>query len=140
MLPIFQCYLPVANKLKIPVIGTISSRSIIEADLSVGHSRFPSVFPAEWFYHQPKMSLYERILNFWHHMEIKFVHLCGERRVARIYDEHFDEQEWNGVKVSLLFANNHATLWPRLTPPNSINIGGIHVKSSSLKPLPEVSS
>lgn len=139
MLPIYQCYLHVAKKLQIPVIGTISTRSIVEADYSVGLSRFPSVFPAEWFQCQPKMSFYERLLNFMHHMQIRIAHFLGEKRAAKINEEHFHEQEWNSVKVSLLFANSHASLWPRLTPPNSINIGGIHVKSSSLKPLPEVS-
>lgn len=140
----YQCFLPIAEKLKIPVIGTISMRSFVDADFSVGLSRFPSVFlnDDEMFprYRSPaRMTFYQKITNLMQEMQIRVGHLLGEWTTKRVNEKHFSESKWNSVKLSLLFTNDHEIFSPRAKPANSINIGGIHVKSSSLKPLPEVS-
>lgn len=139
----YRCFLPIAEKLKIPVIGTISSRSMIDSDFSVGLSRPPSVFPNDDEliprHRNPKMTFYQKITNFMQEMQIRVYNLLGERMANRFNEKHFPVAEGNRVKVSLLFANDHEIFLPRAKPPNFINIGGIHVKSSSLKPLPQVS-
>lgn len=64
----YQCYIPIVEKLKIPVIGTISTRSMVDVDFSVRISRPPSVFPNDdelfpW-YRNPKMTFFPKNYKF----------------------------------------------------------------------------
>lgn len=140
---LYQCFLPIADQLKIPVIATISLRSMLDSDSIVGLSRPPSVFPNDdeqiTPYRNPKMTFYQKITNLMQEVQIRVLNLVDERKARQFNEKHFPGFEENKVKISLLFANDHEIFLPRPRPPNVINIGGIHVKSSSLKPLPRVS-
>lgn len=85
------------------------------------------------------MTFYEKVTNLLQEMQIRVFNILGERRADRLIEKYFPETGEGKVKVSVLLANDHEIFLPRAKPPNFINIGGIYVKSSLLKPLPQVS-
>lgn len=134
----YECYLPIAQKLGIPVIGTVASRSGKVALRSVGVPDNPAVIPLENTHSKPEMSLVERIGNVWNNMVIDYYYQTNTRvLVEKFYRESFAEDLLYKKEVSLVFVNNHASFLPRPSISNAIEVGGIHVKPAN--PLPDVS-
>lgn len=136
--PMWQCYLPLAKKFGIPVIGTTAHRFLFTGDAIIGNSRLPSILSAEGYYMEPKMNYFERLLNIFYEIETYAILYTEKRRMKKLYKDLFGSQDVNTEKISLAFINNHASLMPRIFGPNAINIGGINVKSTLLNPLPQV--
>ena len=133
-----ECYLPIAEKLGIPVIGTVTLRSWKLADHAIGVPHNPAIIPLELTASKPKMSLIERIKNVWDNFIVDFHQRTSVRKaINKFYREFFTEDLLHKKDVSLIFFNNHASLLPRPSIPNAIDIGGVHVQPA--KPLPKVS-
>lgn len=138
MLAAFECYLPIAQKLGIPVIGTVTLRSGLFADQTIGVPNNPAVIPFEFSNAKPDMNLVERIKNLWNYFVVNYYYLTDIRwKIQKFYQEYFDEDLLYKKDFSLVFYNNHASLLPHSVTPNAIDIGGIHLKPAN--PLPEVS-
>ena len=139
LLMYYECYLPIAEKLGIPVIGTSTLRSHMQADHAVGVPNNPAFIPVEIAECQAKvdMSFVERVQNLWNHLLVYFTKKEVSKRQEEFHLKYFPEYVMNKKKVSLVFFNNHPTFLPRPTIPNAIDVGGIHVQPAN--PLPEVS-
>ncbi|KAK7574042.1 hypothetical protein V9T40_011233 [Parthenolecanium corni] len=141
MMPLFQCFLPLAKKSKIPVIGTMTMLSFMGPDLHLGNPRNPSILPAMSSVVHTKMSFYERIENIVEEMKMKIFYAYCEyikkQYKVKLFNELFSDQDLFDYGVSLLFINNHESILPTAQMTNTINIGGINIKSAQLQPLPE---
>lgn len=141
MMPMNQCFIPLAHEMGIPVIGTLSFRSFINLDLAVGHIRNPSVKPTELFFVNVKMSFYERLINLINEMTmIRIGRFLEERKLGKLCDDLFPKKFSQNLNIVLAFVNNHVSLQFTTLAPNVVNIGGINVKSAKLNSLPEVST
>lgn len=139
LMPMNQCFIPLARKIGIPVIGTLSFRSFLNVDKAVGHVRNPSVLPAELFYVNVKMSFYERLINLVNEITQMIGYLLEKRKAEKLFDDLFPKKESQNLDIALVFINNHASLQFTASAPNVVNIGGLLVKSAKLNSLPEVS-
>lgn len=141
MLPMHECFLPIAEKLRIPVIGTVSARSTVWSDRSVGNPRHPSIVPFEVSALRSPMTFIERVLNLVHHAALElFDYVYITSVLETFYRRQFPHTNLRNTKtISLLFHNDHPILRPRPHVPHSVGIGGIHVKLATMKPLHEVS-
>ena len=132
-----SCFLPLAEKLNIPVIGTVTLRSAYIADMIIGNSNILSVVPNELSPFNDNMTFYQRFVNSLYYVYLEY---CRRYVIAskldRIFRQYYSAELWYKKNVSLLFVNNHATIFPRALVPNIIEVGGIHVKPA--KPLPKV--
>lgn len=140
MLPLFQCFLPLAKKSGIPVIGTMSLCSFMGPDLILGNPRNPSILPAMSSVVHTEMSFYERIENVIEEVKMKVFYFIEKQFKEKLFKELSSNQDLFNYAISLLFVNNHESILPTAQMPNTINIGGIQVKSALLQPLPEVST
>ena len=136
LLMVHECYLPIAEKLDIPVIGTVTLHSLMLADQILGVLNNPAVLPAEFSRVKVEMGFVERVQNLWIHFLIDLGMMEGRQRIAEFYREYFPQYVFHKKEISLVFFNNHATLLPRPNIPNAIDIGGVHVPPPN--PLPEV--
>ena len=133
-----ECYFPIAEKLGIPVIGTVTLRSNKLADHLVGLPNNPAVIPLERPPSKPDMNIFERFINLWYHAMIDYYYYPYIRRkVENFWRENIVGDLSHKKGVSMIFFNNHASLLPRNSPPNVVDIGGIHLAPA--KPLPKVS-
>lgn len=138
---IYPCHLLSAKQHNIPVIGSVPFRSHMAADNSIGNLRMLSTHPAEACKKNFKMNFFERVLNILDAIKLKIIFLIAEAKVEAIYKTYPDQNlDLPDPKMSLIFFNNHDSIFPRAKVPNAINIGGIHVKSATVDPLPEVSA
>lgn len=132
----YECFLPVADILNIPVIGTIPMRSWRNIEWIVGNPYNPAVTPHDISYQSHKMTYIQRMKNSWDCVvDIWFYNNVITPKVNKFYGNYFPTVT-SRKKLSLLFVNGHSALNPRPLIPTVINIGGIHV--SLEKPLPEV--
>lgn len=137
LLSFYPCFLPLAEKLNIPVIGTITLRSWKHADSAVGNPYNPAVIPTELSYFSDQMTFMQRLKNFGESLYLDFQYnFVIPRILDKIYNQFYTPDLLYKKQISLIFANNHYTLLPRLSVPNIINVGGVHVKPA--KPLPQV--
>lgn len=139
LLMAYECYLPIAQKLNIPAIGTVTHRSWKPADEALGVPSNPAVIPLEIGSSDPKieMSLLDRIENLWYSIVSDYYfHIKMRPMIDKFYREYFTEDLLYKKDLSLIFYNNHPSFLPRSTPPNAIEIGGVHVKLAN--PLPKV--
>lgn len=137
--PIVQCYLPIAEKLDIPVIGTVATRSWKLSDFATGFPSNPITVPFEFLaVSGPVMTLSERLESVWGHFLVNFrSQFVTRRKLDYFYQKYFPNMKLN-KKISMAFYNNHASFFPRLSIPNTIDIGGIHMSIKPEKPLPQV--
>lgn len=138
MLPMYQCYLPIAKKFDIPVIGTITFRQFMSIDEAVGnphHLTLPFTSCAN-----PKvMTFFQRLKNTAYHLIVKaFYDFEIKAAVGEFLKQYYPS---SGIdfdhNISLLFSNNHPSILAKPLAPNVIEVGGIHISRSN--PLPEVS-
>ncbi len=139
LMAMYECYLPVAQKFAIPVIGTISMRSWYDVDLKLGNPH-PLVFPFLLGSYPVRMSFYQRLQNVFQHIYMSYLiqHLTIPK-LQEFYQTHFPGYDLNENKeISFLFTNTHWSTFPKAIAPTTAEIGGVHIKP--LKPLPKVSS
>lgn len=137
LLPMYECYLPIAKKLGIPVVGTFSFHEHAIVDESIGNPH-PLVLPFTFHYSPKKMTFFERLKNAYYHLRMRAYYTWEVLpQVERFYNQHYPTFSLaSDTQVSLLFINNHPTFFSRATVPNLIEIAGIHIPPP--KPLPEV--
>ena len=133
----FECYLPIAEKLNVPIIATVTLHSLQWADHNIGIPNNPAVMPSEFDSSSLHMSLVERIRNVWNYIIVDYHSIYIRERIDEFYHQHFAEELLYKKSVSMIFYNNHPSLLPRPYVPNAIDIGGIHVNPA--RPLPKVS-
>ncbi len=138
MVTLYECYLPVAQKFAIPVIGTLSLRARLMVDYEQGNPH-PLVIPFLFRPHPVRMSFYQRIQNFFDEMQFEFIRQFKViPKLQKFYQIHFPGYDLSKNKeISFLFTNQHSSIFPTATAPITAEIGGIHVKPSN--PLPPVS-
>lgn len=132
-----ECFLPLAEKLNIPVIGVVTLRAWKLGDAAVGNSLNRAVVPDLTLYASDHMTFIERLQNLWYSLFFDFYYnyfICSF--LNEIYQKFYTPELINKKKVSVVFMNNHFSLSARAAVPNAIDIGGIHLKP--VKPLPKV--
>ncbi len=138
MLVMYECYLPIAQKFEIPVIGTVSLRPWPRVDTELGNSH-PFHYPFLLSHRPIRMSFYERLQNVLDHigMEYRIYHQIVGPKLQKFYKSHFPFHRSNGnTEISFLFANWHSSIFPRIRVPAMAEIGGIHIQPA--KSLPSV--
>lgn len=140
MLSFYECYVPLAEKLNIPIIGTTSLRSWIYADRAVGNPGGPTYVPTILADIGSIESFHTRFVGFIHELFVEVLRLSYEiPNIRAIYKRYYSSYNLNYTKkVSLVFTNNHPIILSRPTVPNNVEVGGLKVKSSQLEPLPRV--
>ncbi|XP_065216825.1 UDP-glucosyltransferase 2-like isoform X2 [Planococcus citri] len=139
---IYQCYLPVAEKImNIPFIGTLSLRSWVWADHAIHNPNHPAYISFEAVTQKWKLEhIFGRIINVFNHIVLLWYrNFVGPKLLKQFHNDHIDQLNSLGkylnMEPELIFYNNHASLFSRPMNPNAIEIGGIHMKNA--KPLPE---
>lgn len=137
LLFMYECYLPIAKKLKIPIIGTFSFHEYSIVDQSIGNPH-PLVLPFTFYYSPKKMTFFERLKNVYCHVLLKAYYTWEVLpQVQRFYERHYPSFNLNSdAAVSLIFLNNHPTFFSRPMVPTLVEVGGIHIPPP--KPLPPV--
>ena len=137
LLRFYECFLPLAERLGIPVIGTVTFHSWRIADHTVGFPNNPAVIPFELHTSKVEMNFIERAQNLWNYLTVEFyLKPKISKAVGKFYQQYFTTDLSYKKKVSIAFYNSHASLLPRPAPPNAIDIGGIHLMPA--RPLPKV--
>lgn len=129
------CYLLLAQRLNIPIIGTLPTSPWVTEHL-IGNPINPIYVPNAWSYTGNKMTFRERVKNMLLTSFIYFWEISiGAIREEIFRRKYFPDIQWSDVKSpALLFLNSHPVLQPRPMVPNAIEIGGAHIKSSQLLP------
>lgn len=136
----YECFLPIANVLNIPVIGTIATRSWRNIEWIMGNPYNPAVVPFELSHFSTHMNFIERLMNTWQCISDYFLrYFYIQPRLRKLYDRYFANLTLTENKQpALVFVNGHSALMPRPLAPNIVNVGGLHVPS--VEPLPNVST
>ncbi len=135
----YECFMPLAEKLAVPVIGTMTLRSGRMPDWAIGNPYNPAVLPAEFSDFSDRMTFLQRVKSTLHHLAIQFCYwFMVIPQLNKIYKEFYSSNLLYRKKVSVVFYNNHPTYLSRPLVPNAFDIGGIHMKTA--KPLPQVLS
>lgn len=135
----YKCFLPLAEKLNIPVIGTASQRSWLIADQSIANPNNPAFIPSEFGSSWQPNRFYERLLNMWKTCILYFAQFYTiPLKLEKYFRKYSEELSFYEEKVtpSLIFYNTHFSFFPRPMNPNAIEIGGIHIEKEN--PLPKV--
>lgn len=135
----FECFLPIAEKLNIPVIGTVCTKSWRNTESIMGNPYNPAVVPFDLSYYSNKMTFVQRLRNTIDYLlDVAFHKYVIYPKLEMLYQKYFPNTTVAGrKKPSLLFLNSNPVLTPRPLVPNVINVGGIHMQP--VKPLPDVS-
>lgn len=133
-----ECYLPVAKQQNMPVIGIYLCNLRSEPAATVGNPLHPSVAPVIYSSRSTKMTFVERLKNvidmLYLNIIFDIVRTPRYTRFCQKYFPHYNPREEN--QVSLLFHNNHHSIFKIPLVPTVIEIAGIHLKPP--KPLPKV--
>ena len=137
----YKCYLPIAKKLNVPVIGVTTVRSWSVADWAINNPHHPADVPIENIYPWRFDDFYCRIDNIWNYIFTKvFYHLNVIPLLEKFHRDNEDMlkpyEGYLDIEPVLMFYNGHHSILPRANNPNVIEIGGIQVRPA--KPLPRV--
>lgn len=134
----YKCYLPIAQKLGVPIIGTVTLRSSKMADAAIGFPDNPATIPHELSDSKLTMTFIQRLRNVWAHLIMDyFTYYVIPTKVNQFYQKYFPDFKFQDEQISMVFYNFHASILPRPTIPNAVEVGGIHIQPA--KPLPQVS-
>lgn len=135
----YEYYLPLAEKFGIPVIGTISFRPSVHSDDVFGDSH-PLAVPSMFLPLPRKMGFFQRLWNVFDNLHTSLlIKYFLEPSLANFYEEYFpDFNVQFNRNISLLFCNNHVSLFSTPLTPKVVEVAGIHLVP--VKPLPEVSN
>lgn len=136
----YECYLPIAEVLDVPIIITSAFRWFQYADLAVGNPRNPSSLPFEFTFTPKKMSFFNRLENTFNQVALHgFYYFIERPMLNRFYATHFPNFDLGkSRKVSAVFFNSHPSIFSRPLVPNAFEIAGVHISPES-NPLPLVS-
>lgn len=136
----YECYLPIAEILDVPIIITSAFRWFQYADLAVGNPRNPSSLPFEFTFTPKKMSFFHRLENTFNQVALHgFYYFIERPMLNRFYQTHFPKFDLaKSRKVSAVFFNSHPSILSRPLVPNAFEIAGVHIPSKP-NPLPLVS-
>ncbi|XP_065216827.1 UDP-glucosyltransferase 2-like [Planococcus citri] len=141
MLWFYRCFLPVAEKMKVPYIGTVTLRTWTMADHAINNPNHPAYIPIEIVTQKWQLDhIVGRILNVWSYFVVSwYENVVFPKILKQFHNDHIGQLNSLGNYLSmdpdLIFYNNHASLLPRPMNPNAIDIGGVHMKG--VKPLPK---
>lgn len=132
LLMMYECYLPLAQKLDIPVVGIAAARTWRLADLAVGNPFNPAVLRHEYSEYSPSWTFIDRLRNVFTTLQMDIFHyLSIQPAVDRIYRQYYGLDFKIEKKISSMFINNHASFVSRPSVPNVIDVGGIHVNPAN---------
>lgn len=134
----YECYLPIAKKYEIPIIGTVTFRQFMSIDEAVGNPHHLTL-PFTSSTNPKVMTFFQRLTNTGYHLLIKtFYDFEIRAAVGEFFQQYYPAFVKNDVedRISLLFSNNHPSILSKPLAPNVVEIGGIHIAKSN--PLPEV--
>lgn len=136
--PLYECFIPIAEIMQIPVIGTVGTRSWRKNDWKMGNPYNPATVPMELTSTPRNMNFIHRMQNMCYCIvDSLFYSFYVYPREEVIIKKHFPNlSSASRIKPSLLFVNDHPIFVPRPLMPNVIHIGGISLPST--KPLPKV--
>lgn len=139
LMPGYECFLPLAEKFKIPVIGTFSFRPWIPIVDVIGESH-PLVTQSFWLPLPRKLGFFQRLqkvyLDLYTSLLIKYI---WEPSLTEFYEAYFPSFNLQRHRaISVLFCSNYAGLFPTQLIPKVVEVAGIHMTPG--KPLPQVSS
>lgn len=136
-----DCFLPVAKKFDIPVIGTIATTSWLSMEWIMGNPSNPAINPTVISTYSYPMTYVQRLGNlwkYWSHLVFRNYYTFPELKkfYRKFFPNYFNFADQN--EMSLVFSNSLPVLTPRSKVPTIINVGGLHIQPA--KPLPEVSN
>ncbi|XP_044739922.1 UDP-glycosyltransferase UGT5-like [Chrysoperla carnea] len=139
-----DCLLILAHVLKIPaVIGVITSPTLAWSADRFGYPNTPSYIPDILLtYNGQRMSFVERLWNTFYYFHHKFNYdFSANNHAQKLFNQKFGANAPSIYdlqnNMSLLLVNGHFSLnGARPTPPNVIEVGGIHLKSPQNYNLP----
>ncbi|XP_065216816.1 UDP-glucosyltransferase 2-like [Planococcus citri] len=137
---LYKCLVPMAHKMKIPVIGTMTYKSWLTADIASNNPCHPAYFPYENSLSFDQNSFYDRSLNVWNHISVYlFWYFRAIPFLNQFHKDNFQQiipySDYIKMEPSVIFYNSHHTFVSRPLNPNVIEVGGIHIKPA--KPLPK---
>ncbi|XP_065216815.1 UDP-glucosyltransferase 2-like isoform X2 [Planococcus citri] len=136
----YKCFLPVAEKLNIPVIATVTTKTRTQADHAINNPNNPACIPYEILSQKRKLDhIFGRITNLLNHLaSFWYENFVVPNMLKQFHNDHTDQLRSFGkyldMEPNLIFYNNHASLFSRPMNPNAVEIGGIHIQGA--KPLP----
>ena len=136
VMPLYECFLPLAEKLGVPIIATFSMRTSPRVDNEFGNPVSIAI-PGPQSSMPLRSSFFGRIQNALEeiHMHIRTAQIWSPM-IEKINQKYFPSYNLRRDQISLLFTNNHASIFSKATARNVIDIPGIHLKP--VKPLPQV--
>lgn len=135
----YECYLPVAQRLNIPVIGTFPFDLRYKQLVMMGNPFHPSVLPNFFSTYTTKMTFVERLMNTIQIIYTDFTFFTLIKpRIEHFYQKYYPNDDPWVEKLSLLFLNNHRSILPLPYVPGIVEIAGVHLKPP--QPLPKVST
>ncbi|KAK7573741.1 hypothetical protein V9T40_010932 [Parthenolecanium corni] len=137
LVPAYECYIPLAEKFKIPVIGTLSSRPWMHTSDVFGDLH-PLSIPTLWSPLPKKMSFFQRleniIQNAYASLLIKYI---WEAPLSDFLDQYFPDFDLKRHRaISLIFTINHVSVLATPLIPKVVEVTGIHLPP--VKPLPQM--
>lgn len=133
----YECYLPIAQKLAIPVIGVVPLRSSKYSKKIIGYYNNPAIVPFVLSDFGLHMSFSQRLMNLWSNIYMNYFYYTiispKLKKFSEIYYSGWQQQK---NKIAVTFYNNHASLLSQPLIPKAVEIGGIHIKP--VTPLPQV--
>lgn len=137
----YECLLPIAEKLEVPIIGTFTGFSLSLVCFYHGNSCNPSVFPAVISNFDWKMTFFQRLQNVYYYLvDVYMREIVIKRKLKKFYDKHFPTFDLEKCqRVSLIFLNTNPSFIPSPKVPSIIDVGGIHTELSVPLQIPEVS-
>lgn len=137
LLPACECHMSVAWRHDIPIIGTSSVDLRVPSGALLGNPYHPSIIPHYLSVYTSRMTFVERLINT---IETIYVEFLTYRTTApdfeKLFQKYFPRGDLKLADISLVFLNNHASLFPLPQVPGFIEIGGIHLKPP--QSLPQV--
>lgn len=123
-----ECYMPIAWKLQVPIIGTSAPRPRPDVDWQIGNPH-PLIAPFQTTNFGQKMNFYERLQNTYSHLmsitlNARSLSALGDH--YRLYAPDYDI-EMNKNHPSLMFVNTHVSVFPRALLPTVVEVAGIHL-------------
>lgn len=129
-----------AQKWKIPVIGTITLPQWNYADYAIDNPRYPAYIGDEITLPNFYESFYGRLANTMNWLiRIYLWHYEIQPKLEKFFNDEFGskhQMNLQELKPSLIFYNGHSSITPRPMNPNAIEIAGVHLQEP--KPLPKV--
>lgn len=137
----YECLLPLAEKLDVPIIGTFSSFFLSVVDFHHGNPCNPSVLPAVISNLGLKMTFFQRLKNVYYYLVDMYMReIVIKAKLKKFYDKYFPTFDLEKCrKISLTFLNTNPSFIPSPMVPNIINVGSIHLEMATKQQIPEVS-